>query len=224
VTRSSLSITAVALVASAGFLLTACGGGGSDDSDKIQPSETASATTTASATATTATPTQAAGPEAPKFDLPADITVDFKGFDSSDPAKKAALTDATYAATAILEFQAKTYTKETPNFKRFWTGAEGAKYADTIISEGKDGNVITGTYHYYQPVIKNLAGGNVSVQYCEDQRKGYLKDPRTNKVFVTTPSLKDFRLWHLAMAKGPAGDWQVYNYTWTKGAASCQVA
>jgi hypothetical protein len=219
VTRSFLP-TAVALAVSAGLLLTACGGGGSA-SDKIQPTATSAAPTTTTASPT---PTQAAGPNAPKFTLPSDITIDFKGFDNSDPAKKAALTDATYAATAILEFEAKTYTKETPNFKRFWTGAKGAQYADSIISQGKDGNVITGTYHYYQPVLTTLQSGNASVQYCEDQRKGYLKDPRTGKVFVTTPSLKDFRLWTVAMAKGPAGDWQVYDFKWLKGDKTCQVA
>jgi len=148
----------------------------------------------------------------------------FEGFDSTDPTKKALLTDATYAATAIIEFEAKTYTTETANFKRFWTGAKGAEYADSIISQGKDGNVITGTYHYYQPVTTALATGNVSVNYCEDQREGYLKDPSTGKVFVTTPSLNDFRLWTLDMTKGAAGDWQVYGYKWVKGAKSCETA
>lgn len=218
-TRTTLPI-AVALAASAGLLLTACGGSGSDSSDKI-PSSSAPAT---SATAT-ATPsaTQAGGPAAPTFALPPDMKVNFKGFTSSDAKKQAALTDTTYAATAILEFEAKTYTKEPPNFKRFWAGATGAAYADEIIKEGKDGNVITGTYNYYKPVLTTMSTGNVAVQYCEDQRKGYLKDPRTGHVFTTTPSLKDFRLWNLSLSKGPNGDWQVYQYHWTKGAKSCEL-
>ncbi|HEY5836195.1 hypothetical protein [Streptomyces sp.] len=221
-TRSSLSI-AVASAMSAGLLLTACGGGGSDTSDKIQPSATAATAPTASASATPSA-TQAAGRGAPTFDLPSDITVDFKGFDSSDPEKKAALTDATYAARAVIEFEAKVYTKETPNFKRFWTGVHGAEFADSIISQAKDGAVVTGSFHYYSPVVKSIATGNLSVQYCEDQRKAYSKDSKTGEVNVTTPSLSDFMAWNLLMTKGPTGEWQVFDHTWVQGAKQCQVA
>jgi hypothetical protein len=211
---------AVALAVSAGLLLTACGGGGDDGSDKIQPS----ASTGAPSATASATPTQASGPEAPKFALPSDITVDFKGFDSSDPKKKAALTDATYAAKAVLEFEAKTYTKETVNFKRFWTGLHGAEFADSIISQGKDGTVVTGEFHYYSPVVKSLQAGNLSIQYCEDQRKAYSKDSKTGKVTVTTPSSADFMSWTLLLTKGPSGDWQVFDHQWVEGAKQCQIA
>jgi hypothetical protein len=213
---------AVALAASAGLLLTACGGGGSDSSDKISTSAPPATTTTAAPT--TAPPTQAEGPNAPKFNLPSDITTDFRGFTSSDPKKQAILTDAQYAATAVLEFEAKIYTKETPNFKRFWTGEHGAEFADSIISQGKDGSVITGSYPYYSPVVKTFSTGNVSVQYCEDQRKAYAKDSKTGKVTVTQPSLSDFRSWTLLMTKSSSGDWTVYNHSWIQGAKQCQIA
>jgi len=219
VTRTSLPI-AVALAASAGLLLTACGGSGSS-SDKISSSPTTPAT---SAPTTTASPTQAAGPNAPKFDLPSDITTDFKGFTSDDPKKQAILTDAKYAALAILEFEAKVNTKETPNFKRFWTGPNGAAFADSIISQFKDGSIITGSYPYYNPVVRTLQNGNVSVQYCEDQRKAYAKNSKTGKVTVTQPSLSDFRAWTLLMTKGSSGEWTVFDHKWLQGAKQCQVA
>ena len=220
-TRTSLPI-AVALAASAGLLLTACGGGGSDSSDKIQSSD--SGTPSATAPPTTAPPTQPAGPGAPKFNLPSDIKVNFDGFDNSDPTKKAALTDATYAAQAVIEFESKVYTKEPANFKRFWTGEHGAEFADSIISQGKDGSVVTGTFNYYKPVVKSIAAGNLQIQYCEDQRKAYGKDSKTGKVDVTTPSAQDFNLWTLVMAKDPSGEWQAFNHTWTQGAKQCQIA
>ncbi|SFF69566.1 hypothetical protein SAMN05216251_124136 [Actinacidiphila alni] len=221
-TRSSLPI-AVALAAAAGLLLTACGGGGSDSSDKIQPSQTA--TTSAAPVTTTPSPTQAAGPGAPKFDLPSDIKVDFKGFDDSDPTKKAALQDATYAAQSVLELEAKAHSKVTPNFSRFWTGGTGAAFADSLMSQitGKGG--ITGTYHYYNPVVKTLTdSGNLSVVYCEDQRKAYSKDSATGKVKTTTPSPSDFRQWNLQMTKSASGEWHVFDHKWLKGAKQCQVA
>ncbi|SEO37407.1 hypothetical protein [Actinacidiphila rubida] len=218
-TRTSLPL-AVALAASAGLLLSACGGGGSN-SDKIQ----SSATTPTSAPATTASPTQAASPNAPKFDLPPDIIIDFKGFDSTDPKWKDPLRDAQYVATAILEAQSKIRTSETPNVKRYFNGLQGAKFADSVIAYGKSGNVATGTYHYYKPSVKdNGAGGTVTVTYCEDQRKAYDKNAKTGKVHVTTPSLSDFRAWNFGMAKDAAGDWQVYQYKWLQGAQQCQVA
>ncbi|WP_335971932.1 hypothetical protein [Streptomyces sp. CA2R106] len=218
-TRSSLPVAAVTAAAAA-LLLAACGGG-SNSSDKISSSD--SPTGSASATATTASPTQAAGPDAPKFAIPSDIKVNFDGFDSSDPTKKAALKDATYAALAVIEFEAKDYTKEPANFKRFWTDEHGAEFADSIIAQNKDGSVITGTYNYYKPVVKTLSTGNLAVQYCEDQRKGYSKDAKTGKVNVTTPSLNDFNLWTLSMTK-TNGEWVAYDHTWQHGAKQCQIS
>ncbi|MEV3927319.1 hypothetical protein [Actinomadura coerulea] len=220
--RSVLSVSA-ALAVSVGLLLTACGGAGSGGNDKIQPSA-AGTTGTTTSPSSIPSPTRTSGLAAPGFDLPSDITVDFRGFVSSDPKKQAVLTDATYAAKSVLEFEAMTYTKETPNFKRFWTGLHGAQFADSIISQGKDGSVITGLYSFYKPVVKFIAAGNVSVRYCEDQRKAYAKDARTGRVKVTTPSLSDFHLWTLLMKKGPAGDWQVFDHAWVKGAKQCEVA
>ncbi|MBY8880982.1 hypothetical protein [Actinacidiphila acidipaludis] len=219
-TRTSLPI-AVALAVSAGLLLTACGGSGSN-SDKSTSSAPAP---TSAAPTTTAPPTQAAGPGAPKFDLPPDITIAFNGFGSTDPKAKDALRDAKYAATAILEAESQIRTAETPNVKRYFDGLQGAKLADSVINYGKSGNVATGTYRYYQPTVKaNGGAGTLTVSYCEDQRKAYDKNAKTGKVHVTTPSLQDFRAWTFAMHKDSAGDWQVYEYKWLQGAKQCQVA
>jgi hypothetical protein len=220
VTRSTLP-AAVALAVSAGLLLTACGGGDSDSSDKIQPSVTASPSAAAS---TSATPTAtAAAPGAPVFDLPSGITTKFEGFDSTDPTKKLMLTDTTYAAQAIIEQEAKPYTKVTANFSRFFIGDRGAVFADSLISQGKDGTVVTGYFHYYSPVVKYIGNGNYTVKYCEDQRKAYDKDA-AGKINVTTPSLSDFRQWTLSMTKSDSGEWHSYGYAWTKGVQSCEIA
>jgi hypothetical protein len=221
VSRTTLpTATAVATTAlTAALLLTACSSNSSTNSDKIT---TSPATPTASTT-TSAPPTQSSAPGAPHFDIPSDIAVQFEGFDSSDPTKKAALTDATYAAQAVIEFEAKVYTKEPANFKRFWNGEKGAEYADSIISQAKGGSVVTGTFRYYDPVVKSVADGNLEVRYCEDQRKAYSKDSKTGKVNVTTPSPEDFNLWTLVMSKDATGEWHVFNHTWVQGAKQCQV-
>jgi hypothetical protein len=222
VSRTTLpTATAVTTtVLTAALLLTACSGNSSTSSGKISTAPPVAPTTTS------APSTQPTAPGAPHFDIPSDITVRFEGFDSSDPTKKAALTDATYAAEAVLEFEATTHTNESANFKRFWTGAKGAEYADSLISQGRGGLVITGIYRYYDPVVKTLAngGGNLSVTYCEDQRKAYSKDSKTGKVLTTSPSPSDFREWTLLMAKNSSGEWQVFDHQWVKGAKQCQAA
>jgi len=161
---------------------------------------------------------------APVFDLPSDITTKFEGFDSTDPTKKAVLLDATYAAQAVLEMEAKQYTKVTPNFSRFFTGSFGAEFADTVLSQNADGSLITGYYHYYSPVVESIGNGNMSVQYCEDQRKAYAKDAKTGVISVTTPSLNDFEQWTLLMTKSGAGEWTVYNHTWVQAVKSCELS
>jgi hypothetical protein len=205
------------------MLLTACGGGGSDDGDKIQPPATTAAAPTTTAATPSPTATQAAAANAPKFALPSDLTVDIQGFDSADSSKKDLLRDAGYAITSLLEAEAGHQTTETANFKRYWTGPRGAEYADTIIARIKSGKLITGTYRYYAPTVKPGASGAQVVAYCEDQRKAYDKDAKTGKAAVTTPSLSDYRSWSLVMRKGTAGNWQVTNFDWAKGAKTCQA-
>ncbi|WP_329134810.1 hypothetical protein OG552_19960 [Streptomyces sp. NBC_01476] len=220
-TRSSLPI-AVAFAASAGLLLTACGGGGSDSADKIQPSATTAAAPTT--TSSTPTPTPPTGPDAPKFNLPPDLTVEFTGFDSAKAEDKLVLQDASYAAKSVLELEVQPRTKVTPNFSRFWTGERGASYADSLISQIKGGTVITGVYRYYNPVVKSVQGGAMQVTYCEDQRKAYSKDFTTGRVHVTSPSPSDFRQWTLLMSKSSSGEWQAFDHSWLKGAKQCAVS
>ncbi|WP_435172526.1 hypothetical protein [Actinacidiphila sp. bgisy145] len=217
-TRSSLPVAAVTAAA---LLLAACGGG-STSSDKANSSD--SPTGSASATATTASPTQAAGPTAPKFDLPSDIKVNFDGFDSSDPTNKAVLLDATYAATSVVEMEALGKLAETPNLKRFFTGDHGAALADQMISYARTGKVATGTIRYYGPkVTVNKAAGSVNVFFCEDQSKAYDKDAKTGKVTVTEPSLRSYNSWTYVMSKASSGEWQVVDYSWVHGVKKCQA-
>lgn len=219
-TRTNLPI-AVALAASAGLLLAACGGGGSDSSDKIPSSSAPS--TTAAATAT-ASPTQAAGPAAPTFALPPDIKVDFEGFTSGDVTKQSVLRDAKYAATSVVETEALGRTTQTPNLKRFFTGADGARLADQMIAYARTGKVASGLIRYYRPTVTvNKDAGSMTVQFCEDQRKAYDKDAKTGKVNVTSPSLKSFNSWTYVMGKSSSGEWQVFHYGWLHGAKQCQV-
>jgi hypothetical protein len=214
VTRSSLPAAAVTAAASV-LLLAACGGGSGNS---------ASPTGSASATATTASPTQAPGPDAPKFAIPSDMKIDFSGFTSSDPTNKAVLLDATYAATSVVEMEALGKLAETPNLKRFFTGDHGAALADQMISYAKTGKVATGAIRYYEPkVTVDKTAGSVNVFFCEDQSKAYDKDAKTGKVTVTKPSPQSYNSWTYVMSKASSGEWQVFDYSWVHGVRKCQV-
>ncbi|MBD0740047.1 hypothetical protein [Streptomyces sp. CBMA29] len=215
-TRSSLPI-AVALAASAGLLLTACGGGGSDSSDKIQPSATV---TTAAPTATSASPTQAAGPNAPKFDLPSDAKAEFSGFDTSDVEKKDVLRDVKNAILTIQEAEA-VGKGNTPNIKRYFAPVQAATLSDMAIAYRKSGYTITGTVKDYRPTVKFDASDRAQVTYCEDQSHAYDKLISTGEVQKSTPSVKDYSLWRMGLAKNAAGDWQVTDYSQQKGVSKC---
>lgn len=189
---------------------------------RVRSIRATTALTTATALASSS-PTVTAVVGAPKVVLPPDMNVAFMGFTGADPQHQAVLRDASYAATTVLEAESRARTKETPNFKRYFTGAPGAEFVDQVIAYGRIGNVATGTYRYYRPTVTGSAGaGTVVVTYCEDQRKAGDKDARTGKVKVTAPSLNDFRAWTFEMMKSASGDWQVFDCRWKQGRSSAR--
>ncbi|MGP3928016.1 MULTISPECIES: hypothetical protein [unclassified Streptomyces] len=215
-TRTSAPI-AVALSATAALLLAACGGGGSEEGpDKIEGANSSDPTSAAPTASESAA-------DAPTFDLPSDVKVNIDGFTGENATQNEALLDTTYAIKAVLEAQVKG-DGGAANYKRYWTGLQGAKFADTINDFGKSGKTITGSFHYYRPTVKLTGKATAGVTYCEDQRKGYAKNRKTGKVEKTTPSLDDFSQWSLGLAKNTSGDWQVIRYAYTERAKSCQIS
>lgn len=65
--------------------------------------------------------------------------------------------------------------------------------------------------------------GQAAVRYCEDQSKAYNKEIKTNTVQRTQPSDKDFVLYTFQAARDAAGDWQVTQQSWKKGASMAFV-
>jgi hypothetical protein len=216
---------AVVLAVSAGLLLAACGGGGSDGSDKIQPSAAgAPVTTTASATTASATPSAtAAGPAAATFDLPSDAKVDFTGFDGSDTKTAPVLRDVENIVMTMQEAEGMGK-GSTPNIKRYFSGVQAATISDTAINYRRAGLTITGTVRDYRPTVAFDAADRAQVSYCEDESKAYDKVIATGQVKKTTPSLKDFSLWRMGLVRNAAGDWQVVDYSQQKGVSKCAVS
>jgi hypothetical protein len=220
VTRTSLPVAA-AVAVSAGLLLTACGGGGSDSSDKIQSSSTGTPTVTATTAKPSPTAT-ASEPSAPKFALPADAKVEFTGFESPDAATKSVLRDVKNAVMSMQEADSKG--QSTANLKRYFIPLQAAVAADSSIDYRKSGYTITGTVKDYLPTVKFDAPNRAQVTYCEDERQAFDKEIATGKVDRSKPSLQDFSLWRMGMAKNAAGDWQVASYSQQKGVSKCAVS
>jgi hypothetical protein len=218
VIRSSLPV-AVALAAAGGLLLTACGGGGSDSSDKIA---TSAPPATSAAPTTTAAPTAPAGPKAPTFALPPDAKVEFEGFEDPDAAKQSVLRDVKNVIMTMQEAEGEGK-GSTPNIKRYFTQLQGAKFSDDVIAYRKQGLTITGTVKDYRPIVSFDAKDRAQVSYCEDESKAFDKVIATGQVRRTSPSLKDFSLWHMGLSKNAAGDWQLVDYSQQKGVGKCAV-
>ena len=217
-TRTSLPVAA-AVAVSAALLLSACGGGTSDSSDKIQTTPA----TTLAPTATTAKPSPTATtaqPATPKFTLPPDAKVVFTGYDGPDAATKSVLRDVKNAVLSMQEAEGKGQ-GSTPNLKRYFIPLQAATASDTALWYHKNGLTITGTVKDYRPTVKFDAPDRVQVSYCEDERQAFDKVVATGEVKRTKPSLQDFSLWRMGMAKNAAGDWQVADYSQQEGVSKC---
>ncbi|MFF7197231.1 hypothetical protein ACFZAM_26430 [Streptomyces sp. NPDC008079] len=220
-TRSSLPI-AVALAASAGLLLTACGGGGSDSSDKIQPSETV---TTAAPTATTASPTQAAGDgvNRPSTELPKDLTMAFEWPKTGDATKDAVLNDGEQYLRALKRASARDDLKD-PAYQ-FYSRNAALTYAHDQIKANVDGGFApTGEDHYYSAKVSIVRSGSATLSFCRDQSKVFSKKVKTGEVLRSAPNDDSFILYNLLLTKDAAsnGVWQSSQITVIEGAKQCR--
>ena len=159
---------------------------------------------------------------APTFVLPKDAAVAFSGFDGADGATKSVLRDVKNAVMSLQEADAKG--QATANLKRYFIPLQAATASDTALWYHKNGLTITGTVKDYRPTVKFDAPDRAQVTYCEDERAAFDKVLATGEVKRTKPSLQDFSLWRMGMARNAAGDWQVADYSQQERVAKCAVS
>jgi hypothetical protein len=211
VTRTSLPL-AVAVAVSAGLLLTACGGGGSDNSDKIQSSDPA--TTSASPSSSpTASATVSDSAKGPSTALPKDLTMVFDWPKTGDATKDAVLNDGEQYVRAYTRAAAAHNLKD-PAYQ-FYSRDDAFTYARNQVTENtKDDLAPTGLDRYYSATVGNVKSGSATLSFCEDQSKNYSKEVKTGKVLVTTPSITDYYQYNLLLFKDPSdGVWQASKIT-----------
>ncbi|MBY8882767.1 hypothetical protein [Actinacidiphila acidipaludis] len=219
-TRTSLPI-AVALAASAGLLLTACGGSGSS-SDKI----TSSATTPTSAAPTTTAPSPTASDtvKRPSTALPKDLTMTFDWSKTGDATKDAVLNDGEQYIRALKRASANDDLKD-PAYQ-FYSRDDALSYAHDQIKANVDGGYApTGQDHYYDANVKIVRTGSATLTFCRDQSKVFSKVVKTGKVIRSAPNADSFILYNVLLVKdgNSNGVWQSSQITVIEGAKQCQV-
>lgn len=213
-TRSTLPI---AVVLTAAFALTACGGSGTGSSDKI-PGVPSAAPTTPS---TPASAPVSAGVERPRITLPKDDILLFEGKQTGDPKKDAVLGDneqfllaqddalvRAAAGTAALKFYAKG--------NAFLAAAQyAAEYKDKGLS-------VTGTVRYYNRRVAFLQDGSAVLAYCGDESKGFDKDRKTGKALAARPDPQDAYVGYTSkLVKDQRGIWQTTQLNSSRGDKQC---
>lgn len=209
-TRTSLPI-AVAVAVSAGLMLTACGGGGSSNSDKIS-SDPTTASTSASPTATPSA-TASDGVKRPSTALPKDLTMVFDWPKTGDTTKDAVLNDGEQYIRGYTRAAAAHNLKD-PAYQ-FYSRDDAFTYARGQITENiKSDLAPTGIDSYYSATVGNVKNGSATLSFCEDQSKNYSKEVKTGKVLVTKPSITDYFQYNLLLFKDQSnGIWEATKIT-----------
>ncbi|MBE9499996.1 hypothetical protein IHE61_23490 [Streptomyces sp. GKU 257-1] len=159
--------------------------------------------------------------QAPKFDFPDDLKLDFEDVRSEDPGEDEVLQATEYAAKARVE----AYTKADPatkNMVRYWKHPALQYWGKDITRFAEDNRTFTGSLRYYDFEVTDLTKKGAWVRYCESQRNAFAKDKKSGKTLKTEPSKDDFVAWKAGLVKSDGEQWQVSQTQATKGAAECQ--
>jgi hypothetical protein len=219
-TRSALPIT-VAFAVSAGLLLTACGGGGSDDGDKIQPSATTPAPTTATPS-TTPPPTTPAtrSAEHPPIQLPSGARNVFEDQHTGNRTKDAVLFDNQQWVNSMDEAILK---KSQKISSIGFYSTDKALEASVTYIDGylKSGDTWVGVTRFFDRKVTVATGGSANLIYCSDQSKSYDKD-KTGKVDYDDTDANSYVLYNTKLMKNHQGIWQTVSVIADRGAKQCQ--
>ena len=214
-TRFSLPIS-VALAASAAVLVTACGGGGTDDSGTVQSSRTASATVTPAAT-----PTASGSVGRPEITLPAGARNVFEGQHTGDAKKDAVLYDNSQWVNSMdaAIFQGSLDSTAVG----FYSKDRALEGAVTFIKGYLDsGDTWVGTTRFFDREVTFASDGSAAVIYCSDETKAFLKDRKTGKVDNTPNSANSYVLYNTRLEQNDLGVWQTVSVVSDRGAGQCQ--
>ncbi|MFE0175257.1 hypothetical protein ACFWZ2_23350 [Streptomyces sp. NPDC059002] len=191
--------TAAAFAVGTALLLTACGGGGDDSSDKIEGAGGGSDSPSASAPAS-------ADADRPDVSVPKDLELVFDFSAPSDPKQAKAVDNAANYIRALKHGIVKQDVND-PAYQ-YYSGAQAAQYAKTQIKEWVDGGwVPTGKDRYFKSEATELSGGKaVLVTFCRNQAKSFSKDIKGGKVHYGKESLDSYQKFSVLMSPPNGAD------------------
>jgi hypothetical protein len=216
-------LAATALALAGALALTACGGSNDSAGDKITGAPSAPASVSAAASATATTAATPAG--APAITLPGDVHVDITDPGAGkDAATDKAIADLKYAITALQDGFAQ-QSGEVPSMLYSYGTQPGLYWSKQIAEFKAADKTITGTDRFYAIDVQLKDSKSAVAYYCEDQRKSYSKNVKTEKINVTTPSNDDFYRFTLSLGlDAKSGAWKIEAETWKQGDTSCVTA
>ncbi|MFG2494762.1 hypothetical protein ACGFSD_27470 [Streptomyces caniferus] len=204
VSRRPLTSAAV-LLASASFVLTACGGGGDSPkgSGEIPGADQGKKQSASPSASSTADPNEK---NRPKLKTSADFKTIFEAWSSKDRTKNDVLLDGKYQVLAVNSAIFKQDAK-APELSFYNSGPalESARGWIGKFKKAKQSQV--GEIRYYNPRVELLAKNYASLIYCSDESKGFSKEIETGKKIVTPASEKSYVKYVTGMQKNSSGVW-----------------
>lgn len=218
--RAPTALTAAALATASALLLTACGGGGSDGkSDTIE-----GVPTTASAAPTTAAATGAPTTIDPSLALPADLKLNFDWATPADHTQAVVLTATANFMQSLVHGVVKQSVAKS-GLANYATNS-ALVYSKSYVQRHVDAkSTLTGTDHYYRPVIKVAANkASAEVTFCNNQAKLYSKAIPTGKVDITPEDNESYRFYDIVLTKFRSGVdlWQAESIVVKESALQCK--
>lgn len=205
------AVTALALAA--GLLLSACGDEGGD-----KPIAGAGQEGGQKSGSPTASPKT--GPERPKIELPADLTMTFEGGETGDAVKDAVLTDSAERMRGVNAVIAGTAPESV--IAHYNTGKALQAAVSWVGRFEKAGATVTGEVRYYDRKVALDGKKTATLSFCADESKGFSKDAKTDKVSRTPVSKSSYVFYNTRLDRNGAGTWQTSQIVSTRGAEQCQ--
>ncbi|WP_432001888.1 hypothetical protein [Streptomyces sioyaensis] len=196
---------AAALLASASFVLTACGGGG--DSPKGSGGIPGADQGKKQSASPSASPM--ADPNAkdrPKLKTDAGFKAIFEAWSSKDRTKNEVLLDGKYQVLAVNSAIFKQDAK-APELSFYNSGPALESARDWVGKFKKEKQSLVGEIRYHKPRVEILAKNYASLIYCSDESKGFSKEIDTGKKIVTPVSEKSYVKYVTGMQKNSSGVW-----------------
>ncbi|GAA2545100.1 hypothetical protein GCM10010423_50580 [Streptomyces levis] len=201
---------AIVLVTTGALLLTACGSGHEESTDKDKVADTSQSAGMPKRPAESSAAQSGDKPDGVDVSLPKDMNLVFDWSKSHNANEAAAMDDAANFLRAIYRGVDQRSTEDAA-VTTYATGG-GLHYAQVQIGEWmKGGWTATGTRRHYDATTRSVPNGkSVEVAFCADTSKFYGKEIKTGKVLKTEPRLKDFGYYKIVMVKSAtaAGLWQ----------------